>query len=89
VAMGAGPSDVLRLVLRRELRLIVIGLAAGFVLAAGEAKLIAAWLLPLATLGVAGLVGLAVLLFTVATAASVVPALGALRIAPMQVLRQD
>jgi ABC-type antimicrobial peptide transport system permease subunit len=89
VAMGASPTDVLRLVLRRELRLVVIGLGTGLVLAAGEAKLIAAWLLPLAPLGVGGLAGLAALLFTIAAAASIVPALGALRVAPMHVLRQD
>jgi predicted permease len=89
VAMGALPGDVLRLVLRRELRLVVAGLCIGLVLALGESKLIEAWLLPLTPLGAAGFIGLAALLFGVAAVASVVPAIGALRIAPMNVLRQE
>jgi predicted permease len=87
VAMGAQSRDVLALVLRRELRLVGIGLAVGLVLAGGEAKLIAAWVLPLTSLSAGGFMLLAGVLFAVACAASVVPALQALRIAPMDVLR--
>ena len=89
VALGAGSRDVLRLVLRREMRLVVFGVAAGLVLAVGEAKLVEAWIIPLTPLGAGGFAGLAALLFAVAGLASLIPALGALRIAPMQVLRQE
>ena len=88
-AMGALPGDVLRLVLRRELRLVVIGLAAGLVMATGEAALIQAWVLPLTPLGAGGFALLAATLLIVATIAALVPAIGALRIAPMDVLRRD
>jgi len=88
-AMGAGPTDVLRLVLRRELRLVIIGLVAGLVMATGEAALIQAWVLPLTPLGVSGFALLAAMLLVVATTAAVVPATGALRVAPMEVLRRD
>jgi hypothetical protein len=89
VAMGAASRDVLRLVLRREIRLVLVGLAVGLLLAVGEAKLIDAWVIPLAPLSVMGFVTVAALLLGVAGVASIVPALGALRIAPMQVLRQE
>jgi predicted permease len=89
VAMGAASRDVLRLVLQREMRLVLVGLAVGLVLAVAEAKLINAWVIPLTPLSVSGFATVAAMLLAVATLASVVPALGALRIAPMQVLRQE
>lgn len=89
VALGALPRDVIRLVLSRELRLVVIGLGIGLVMAGGEARLIAAWMSPLSSLGPASLAALAVAQFGVAFVASVIPALRALRIAPMMVLRQE
>ncbi|MGH7616871.1 MAG: FtsX-like permease family protein, partial [Gemmatimonadaceae bacterium] len=89
IALGATASDVLRIVLRREMRLVLIGLGVGLVLALGETSLINAWAVPLAPLGFAGFVALAALLLAVAVVASLIPALGALRIAPMQILRRD
>ncbi|MDQ6829329.1 MAG: ABC transporter permease, partial [Gemmatimonadota bacterium] len=89
IAMGAGRRDVLRLVLRRELRLVVIGLVIGLVLASGEAKLIGSMQVPLTPLGPAGFVLLPLLLLLVAVTASVVPAMRALRVDPMRVLRQE
>jgi hypothetical protein len=89
VAMGAASRDVLRLVLRRELRLVLVGLGVGLLLAVGEARLIDAWVLPLTPLSLGGFAAVAALLLAVAAVASIVPALGALSIAPMQVLRQE
>jgi predicted permease len=89
VAIGAGPRAVLRLVMRREMRLVVIGLVCGLVLALGESGLINSLTLPIPGLGVIELAGVAALLLAVAATAIVVPARAALRIAPMQVLRQE
>jgi putative ABC transport system permease protein len=89
VAMGANPRAVLQLVLRRELRLVAIGLVCGLVLAMSEAQLIASLTLPLASLGAVGFIGITLLMLLVASIATTVPALAALRIAPMQVLRQE
>ena len=89
IALGAGARDVLRLVLDRELRLVAIGLAAGVALALGEARLVANLALPMPSLGVGGFAALAALLLVVAGIAAFIPARTALRIAPMQVLRQD
>jgi predicted permease len=89
VAMGALPRDVMRLVLARELRLVAVGLAAGLLLSTIEARLIAAWVIPLASLGPMAFLALGALLFTIALGATVIPARAALRVAPMLVLRQD
>jgi ABC-type lipoprotein release transport system permease subunit len=89
VAMGASPADVLRLVLRRELRSAIGGLVAGLVISAGVAKVLASIAIPLAPLGTAGFVALPILLLIVTFVAAAVPAAAALRIAPMQVLRQE
>jgi hypothetical protein len=89
VAMGATPRDVLGLVLRRELRLVVVGLAGGLVGAAAISKILATIVLAITPMGGLGLMLLTTGLFLVASIATAVPATGALRIAPMQLLRQD
>jgi predicted permease len=89
IALGAGTRDVLRMVLDHEVRLVAIGLCAGVVLSLGEARLMDNLVLPLPALGVSGFAALAAVLFVVAGIAAFIPARTALRIAPMQVLRQD
>jgi macrolide transport system ATP-binding/permease protein len=89
VAMGAAPPDVLGLVLRREIGLVLRGVAVGLVLALGEAKLLGSIVLPLSPLSVWSVIALGAGLVVVAVVATLVPGLGALRIAPMQVLRQE
>lgn len=89
VAVGAGPRDVLALVLRREMRLVLYGLVIGTVLALGEARLLGSLIIPLTPLGVGALVLLALILGAVAALATAAPSVAALRIAPIQVLRQE
>jgi putative ABC transport system permease protein len=89
IAMGASAYDVIRVVLDRELRLVLVGLATGMLLSVAEVKLIAAWVIPLASLGVIDFLVLSALLFVVALAASLIPARTSLRVAPILVLRQD
>jgi hypothetical protein len=89
VAMGAAPADVLRLVLRGEMRLVLRGLAAGLVLSLGQAKLLGSIILPLIPVGPLSIAVLAALLAVVALLATMAPAVAALRIAPMRVLRQE
>lgn len=89
IAMGAGTREVLRLVLHHEMRLVAAGIAAGIVIALGEARLIANLVLALPPLGVVDFVALAGVLLVVAAIAAFMPARSALRIAPMQVLRQE
>ena len=89
IAMGAGPRDVLEVVLRRELRLVIVGLAVGLVISLGEGRLLASLTMTMAPLGAISLGAVAMLVFTVAVLAMVAPAASALRIAPMQVLREE
>jgi putative ABC transport system permease protein len=89
VAFGATGRDVLRLVLRREMRLVLAGLAVGLILSAGEARLLGAIVVPLHPLGAAGWVALPAFLLAVAGAAALAPARRALRIQPMRVLRSE
>jgi predicted permease len=89
LAIGATGRDVLALVLRRDLRIVLIGLGIGLVLSIGEGRLIENLSLPLPALGVLPVIGILVLLLAVAVTAIVVPATAALRVSPIQVLRQD
>jgi putative ABC transport system permease protein len=89
VAMGARPSDVLRLVLVREMKLVAIGLVIGLVIAAGEAALLSRLVIPLASLAAPAFVALACVLLLATATATLVAGSSALRIAPMQTLRQE
>ena len=89
VAMGATPRDVLGLVLRGELRLVLQGIAAGLVLALGEAKLLGVIVVPLSPIGFGTIAALAMALVCVAAVATTAPSFAALRISPMRVLRQE
>lgn len=89
IAMGAAPIDVLRLVMRGELGLVLRGILIGLALALGESKLLGSIVLPLAPVGAATIAALVAVLVFVAALATAAPALGALRLAPMRVLRQE
>jgi putative ABC transport system permease protein len=89
VAMGAAPRNVLALVLRGEMRLVLRGLAAGLVLSLGMAKLLGSIVVSLSPVGPVAIGGLAVALVGVAVLATATPALSALRLSPMRVLRQE
>jgi ABC-type antimicrobial peptide transport system permease subunit len=87
--MGARPRDILRLILRESGTLTISGMAAGLILAALSARIVAnaiygvSPLDPL-TYGAVGLV-----LVAVALAASYVPARRATKIDPMVALRYE
>jgi predicted permease len=89
VAHGARSFDVVRLVARRELRLVLIGLAIGACLSIGEAALISTLALPFPSLDILDTIVIAIVLLVCAAIAAAVPVRAALRIAPMQILRQE
>ena len=89
LALGSEPGRVARLVLRRGMRLAAIGVVSGFVL-----TLIAIRLLPAEARGMADapapiLRAVALLLFEITLAASLLPAVRVRRIAPAVALRAD
>ena len=89
VAMGATARDILRAVIQREMRLVLVGLGVGLVLAVGEAKLIESIVVAVTALPLGGFVLVTVSLLVVTLAATLVPGARALRISPMQTLRHE
>jgi putative ABC transport system permease protein len=89
MALGAHAADVLRLVIRDQLRLACLGVAAGLILGAAGARLLASFLFAAsprdATVFGAG----ALLLIGVAAVASYIPARRAARLNPLEALRHD
>jgi putative ABC transport system permease protein len=89
MALGASPRDVIADVLGHGLKLAVVGVGAGIVLALGATRLLSSLLYSTSRTDVATFVSVALLLIVVATGASLVPALRASRVDPLIALRDD
>ena len=89
VALGAGRADTLRLLLGHGARLICAGLMAGGVAAAGLTRVLTGMLYQVSTTDPLTFAAVAAILGTVAIAACFAPARRALRIDPIEVLRQE
>ncbi|HBY60337.1 MAG TPA: hypothetical protein DEH78_10975 [Solibacterales bacterium] len=89
-ALGAGRGDVLRLVLREGGLILAIGLVSGMALALLATQPLVRFLVPgLRPTDPIAYVSVAVALILVGCAASLTPALRALRIDPMSALRYE
>ena len=88
-ALGAGTADVLRLVLREGLAPTLIGIAAGIIAALAAARVIETLVFGVSPSDPLTLAAVAATLVLVALLASLVPALRALRLDPVKVLRAD
>jgi len=89
VALGSTGAGVVTLVLRQGLVLVAIGLAAGFVGAAGLQKVVASQLYGVRPLDPLVISAVTVLLGTIALAACAVPAWRAARMDPVAVLKEE
>ena len=89
VALGSTGAGVVTLVLRQGLVLVAIGLAAGFVGAAGLQKVVASQLYGVRPLDPLVIGAVTVLLGTIALAACAVPAWRAARMDPVAVLKEE
>ena len=89
MALGAGSSDVLRLILRQGMALTAIGLAVGLVAAVAATRVVASMLFEVKASDPATYIGVAGLLGVVSLAASYIPARRAARVDPASALRQD
>lgn len=89
IALGAGPDDVLRLVIGRGLRLTAMGLAVGWLCAAALARGVAGLLHGISPFDPVTFLGVPVLLTAIAVLACYLPARRAMKIDPIIALRAE
>jgi predicted permease len=89
VAMGARPRDILRLILRESGTLTLSGMAAGLILAALSARIVANSIYGVSPLDPLTYAAVGLVLVAVALAASYVPAHRATKVDPMVALRYE
>ncbi|MBA2604678.1 MAG: ABC transporter permease [Acidobacteria bacterium] len=89
VALGAGRSNVLRLMIREGLQLAAAGIVVGLGLAAAAGRLIAGWLFGVSPLDSATLAGMSTVFLLVAFLASYLPARRAAALDPLVALRTE
>jgi predicted permease len=89
MALGAQPTDVLRLILHQGGRRIVLGLTIGLVLAVAASRVFSRFLYGLSALDAVAFVGASVLLGAAALAACWIPARRATRVDPLIALRYE
>jgi predicted permease len=89
MALGAGPGDVLRLVLGYGVRLAGIGLAIGVPIAAAASRLLGSLLYGVSPTDPLVFVAVSATLMAVATAACYMPARRAMRLDPLRALRNE
>lgn len=88
IALGAQPSDVLKLVLARGMRLASFGVSAGIVAALAIAPLLRSQLYGVSAFDPLVLISVGVVLLGVAFAAGYIPAIRAVRVDPVVALRE-
>jgi hypothetical protein len=89
LALGAGASQICRLVVREGLRLTATGIAVGIVLALAAGRLLSSQLFGVRPVDPATLVGVLLLFAAVAALASAHPAARAAALPPHDVLREE
>jgi ABC-type antimicrobial peptide transport system permease subunit len=89
MAVGAAPSSVLRLVVGRGLRLALQGVVLGLIAAFTGARLMAALLYQIQPRDPVTFVTVPLVLSVVAILASIIPALRAMRVDPIDALRTE
>jgi len=89
MALGARREDVLKLVLGESMRPVLIGIAAGLILAAGVARVLVSLLFGLSTFDPITFFGVSAILAAVALLAGYIPARRAAKVDPMVALRYE
>ncbi len=89
IALGAGRSDVLRMLISEGMGLVAIGAGAGIVLALAATRVLAGVLYGVSSSDPATYLAVPIFLLAVALLANIVPARRATTIDPMQALRHD
>ena len=89
LALGALPGQIVAGFMRQGLRVTVMGCVAGLMMGAGLSRLLTGMLFGVSPLDPATYVGVVLLTLGVAAVASLIPALRASAVAPVEVLREE
>lgn len=89
MALGAQRQDILKLIARQSIRLVVIGIALGLVVSFVSARVIRGMLYGVASTDPVTLAAVCFFLAATVLAASLVPALRAIRVDPASILRYE
>jgi putative ABC transport system permease protein len=89
LALGALRAQVVRQFLGVGVRVAVLGCIAGLLFAAGFARLLSGMLYGVSTTDVVTVVGVVTIVIAVSVVASLIPAIRAARVEPMQALREE
>ncbi|HEU4391453.1 MAG TPA: ABC transporter permease [Blastocatellia bacterium] len=89
IALGAGAAAVLSLIIGRGLRLTLVGLAIGLAVASALTRVMSSLLFGISAIDPVTFLGIALMLGSVATVASYVPARRATKVDPMVALRYE
>ncbi len=89
IALGAGPKDVIKLVVRRAMLLVLVGLVIGLAGAIALTRLMSSLLFAVSPTDPLTFAGISTLLAGVALGACLVPARRATRVDPMAALRSE
>jgi putative ABC transport system permease protein len=89
MALGARRDEVLKLVLGESMRPVLLGIAAGLILAAAAARVLVSLLFGLSTFDPITFLGVSAILASVALLAGYIPARRATKVDPMVALRYE
>jgi putative ABC transport system permease protein len=89
LALGAVRTQIVRQFLAQGMRVSVLGCVAGLALAAGFARLLSGMLFGVSAWDAVTLGGVVIAVLAVSVIASLLPAIRAARLEPMQVLREE
>jgi predicted permease len=89
MAMGAGPRDILKLVVGRGMSVVLVGLAAGFVVSLFLTRILSSFLYEVSPTDPTAFAAVALLLAAVTLAASYLPARQATIVDPLVALRHE
>ena len=89
LALGASPTEILKMVVARGMKLALIGAAAGVVGSIALARLMGDLLIDASQIGVVAFVAIPVVVFALAVLATAAPAIRASRLEPSSVLRME
>lgn len=89
MTLGATPGDILKMILREGMRLVLIGLGAGVLLALVASRLLSSFIYGIGATDAVTFIGVALLLAVVALLASYLPARKAMIIEPNVALRHE